>query len=353
MARPVPSGSQSDLAAFVDRMCLYCELQAITSGDTLRVKGQHYRDMYLITHGECAVDLDPDSPSSTPITRGPGQPIGEIGFLRGMAATATVTALEQMQVMVIDDETIAIIEDREPALIADLLQRLSGIADDRTSYNLTQTESSASHATPSDTEILLCRSATMEQQARRLRYEVYCEELGLQPKSANHRKRTISDARDAFANSFIALQGGEAVGTIRINFPRDGSLGSLERLYGMSRSQHHPDATALTSMFVVKRRFRNTPVAMQLISHAAQFALNHGIGECFMDCVPELYPYYRAVGFTRAEEDFFHPEHGPSVPMRIDLERYGKDLARTEGWGRKIALYAKKKAYKLSDTFRS
>lgn len=345
--------SDEDVAAFVDEMCPYCEIRALSSGEILRVKGQHYTNMYLITHGECVVETDPGNRSVKPIIRGSGQPIGEIGFLRGLPATATVTAREQMQVMFIDDETIELLESRKPELVATLLQRLSKIADDRTSFNLTLPDDGDLDVEKANVEILLCRNEDMLREAQKLRYDVYCTELKRSSPFADHDEGIIADALDAFGHCLIAVQGEKTVGTLRSNSPMEGSIGALEKIYGMDKSEHHPNATSVTTKFIVARDLRRSPVAMQLISYASQYGLNYGVIENFIDCVPKLSHYYRAMGFTPSEKPFLHPENGPSTPMRINLEKNAKTLVGEVGLRRMISFYAKAKAYKFAERLRS
>lgn len=352
MSGPAPSNSDKDAKAFIDDMCLFCRLQVLRPGDPLRVKGQHYSNMYLITHGDCAVEEAADNLSPEPIICGPGHSIGEISFLRGLPATATVTARSDMQVMVIDDDTVRLLESRRPELIATLLQLLSEIADDRTSYNLTLPDDEALDEAAGDVEILLCRNDDMLREAQKLRYDVYCTELKRKSPHADHDEQIIADDLDAFTHCFIAVRGGKTVGTIRSNSPKEGPLGSLEKLYGMERSEHHPDATSVTTKFIVVRELRRSPLAMQLVSHASQYGLNYGVVESFIDCVPKLVHYYRAMGFKQAEEPFLHPENGPSIPMRINLKKNAKTLIGEVGLRRMIAFYAKAKAYKAADALR-
>jgi hypothetical protein len=68
-----------------------CKHVRFAAGDVLRQKGQHYTDMYLIADGTVDVFLDGDRRAKPPIVREAGSPVGEIGFLRGCSATATVT----------------------------------------------------------------------------------------------------------------------------------------------------------------------------------------------------------------------------------------------------------------------
>ena len=73
-----------------------------------------------------------------------------------------------------------------------------------------------------------------------------------------------------------------------------------------------------------------------------------GTPECYIDCIPALLPYYKALGFKAAGAKFFHREKGPSYPMVIDLvkhARLGRELAAHEYLG----LYVKAKVIKWFD----
>ncbi len=328
-------------------MSSLCERREFAPGDLLRKKGEYYRDMYIITDGEAAVELEPDNPLLTPIKRGPGQPIGEIGFLRGTPANAFVTASNAVHALVIDDAILERIEDEKPDLVVQLMQKLAEIADDRTSYSLTLADEYGLDDKPQETEILLCRNAELLAQAQQLRYEVYCGELGRDSPSANHEKGTIADKLDEFGHCFIAVCQGELIGSIRTNFAKEGPLELLERLYGMNESEHHPDYTGICTKFIVKRAHRGGRTAMQLVSQATQFGLRHDMKECYIDSVPKLVHYYRAMGFKTSGKIFFHPENGPSLPMKLDLLRYGHELAGDMGIQRMVKLYVKAKAIKF------
>ncbi len=319
----------------------FCERSEFKPGELLRQKGDHCRDMLYLTSGEVAVELDPKNALIAPINVKPGQPIGEIGFLHGTPANATVTAKGPVSALVLDDEILARIEKDDVELAARLMRSLAQTAEDRSSLNLTLASEVGLEDAPNDIEIRLCRDAEMLTQAQQLRYEVYCVELGRDSPSACHSKGTIADELDQFGHSFIALQDGEVVGTMRSNYAREGSLGILEKLYGMSNSPHHPHASGICTKFIVKSSHRNGLAAMKLIAGQVQFGLRHGMNECYIDCIPTLFDYYKALGFEVAGEEFFHRENGPSVPMRLDLIKSGDMLAGEEGIWRMLRLYIK------------
>lgn len=341
--------SENGVSSFLSEMGGLCDQREFAPGELLRKKDEHYRDMYIITDGEVVVEIEPDNPSLSPIIRGSGQPIGEIGFLRGTPANAYVTARDGAHVLVIDDTTLERIEDEKPELVVQLMQKLAEIADDRSSYSLTLTDEYGLHDTQQEIEVLLCRNAEQLAQAQQLRYEVYCGELGRDSPSANHEKGIISDKLDDFAHCFIAVCKGEIIGTIRTNFTKEGSLGLLDQLYGMNNSEHHPGHTGICTKFIVKQAHRGGRTAMQLVSLTTQFGLRNEMRECYIDCVPKLVHYYRAMGFKASEKSFFHPENGPSLPMRLDLVKYGNELVGDIGIQRMVKFYVKAKAMKFVD----
>ena len=129
----------------------------------------------------------------------------------------------------------------------------------------------------------------------------------------------------------------------------DGGLGVLEELYGMAASPHHPRRTAICTKFIVKRAKRGGATSLRLISAIAKFGLRNSIREGYIDCIPALLPYYRALGFERTAPQFLHAENGPSIPMKVDLDRHGRKLAvgyQTRGF---VGLFLKATAIKAKD----
>ncbi|HET7717670.1 MAG TPA: cyclic nucleotide-binding domain-containing protein [Bauldia sp.] len=313
----------------VGRFTRYCRLVHFAAGDVLRKKGQHYRDMYLMVSGVVEVDLGTGSEAGQPLVAGARAPIGEIGFLRGSAAVATVTARTAADALVLDDPALARIERSDPVLAADLFRYLARTAVERTSFNLTL--SSPGVADRAAIDIYLCRDEDMLGRAKRLRYEVYCDELGRNSPYADHRDRTITDHLDQFGHTFIAVEEGETIGTLRSNLSREGDLGVLIEVYGMGKSVDHPEATAICTKFIVRKGKRGGMAATKLISAMVGLGLRSGIRACYIDTIPSLRPYYQALGFTQSGDMFFHRENGPSYPMVLDLTLHGEQLAKETG----------------------
>jgi len=76
------------------------------------------------------------------------------------------------------------------------------------------------------------------------------------------------------------------------------------------------------------------------------------IKESYIDCIPALLPYYKALGFKITGQKFFHPENGPSHPMVIDLVKHGDALSREGGMGQYVSLIVKAQAIRLVDRLR-
>lgn len=311
-------------ARLVPRLCTGA---TFAPGEALRRKDNHYSDMYLIVKGQVDVLLDRDA---EPIVVGPGSPIGEIGFLRGCRATATAIARDETRALVLDDVTLWRIEREEPKLAVALLRALASIAEHRLDLN-------ASLITAPETtgdkhvEVLLCRNEDMLADAMTMRYRVYCEELGRSSPYADHDRKMIRDNLDDFGHTFIAVDEGRTIGTLRANLPSEGPLGALEEIYGMAASRNHPDRTMICTKFIVEKSKRGSPASMDLIAAMARFALKEGVHECFIDCIPALIPFYKRVGFAESGERFFHYENGPSVPMVLDVNRHAEKLSRGVG----------------------
>ncbi len=329
----------------------FCETKNFKPGDVLRQRGQYYRSMYWLTEGLAKVDFG-DGTETRPATAvGAGWPIGEISFLRGSPAVATVTACVASQALAIDDAVLARLEREQPALAVCLLRSLADIAEDRTNSNTIFDGEPREYARHSAITVKLCRGTEMLEAAQRLRYEVYCKDLGRKSPFADHDRKTISDALDDMGYTFLAFEGGEVIGTVRVNFAGEGSLGLLEEVYGMKLSPHHPARTAVCTKFIVKKSKRKSPAAVKLICAIARHCTQKGMKELYIDCIPPLLPYYKAIGFSVAAECFYHRENGPSYPMMISdrhKDRWIKDFNARQYLG----LYIKAKLIKWLDTAR-
>lgn len=324
-ATPSPSIDPSLLLGF-------CPEVEIAPGEVLRRKGQFYPDMYLLTDGEVEVALEPGGSQSPAIRAQRGDPIGEIGFLTGVRATATVTARTPTRAIIVTDEKWREFERLHPAEAVELYRTLAEVAEGRKSYNLQFVTEKGSGTREATTEIIVCRSPQQLREAQRIRYEIYCEELGRTSPFADHEKRIIADDLDENGYALLAVEKGTPVATLRMNMARSGPLGTLEQLYGMKQSPHHPHATGVCTKFIVKGPYRLSQVSFRLMATAMELAQQFEIKHCFIDCIPSLQPFYASLGFEKAGPAFLHRENGRSLPMKLDIDRYAKRINRLTGF---------------------
>jgi predicted GNAT family N-acyltransferase len=175
--------------------------------------------------------------------------------------------------------------------------------------------------------------------------------LGRHSPYADHDRKIIADHLDDAGNTFVAIEAGETIGTLRVNLCAHGPIGILEELYGMKASPHHPKATSICTKFVVKKSKRGSAASMKLIAAVVRYGIRNSVKECYIDCIPALLPYYKALGFRITGQEFFHRENGPSHPMVLDLAKHGESLSK-EGGLRYLSLIIRAQAIKWIDRIR-
>ena len=326
-------------------LCQFVEQVRFSTGSTLRLKGQHYHDAYLLLEGTVGVyHHDPGDPMGV-LRRFTGDTIGEIGFLHGTPANADVIALSPLTAFLITDEAIERLQHAAPAAAVWLLQRLAARAEARRSVSITET--GLKRGCVGRVEVGLCRNSDHMRRVQQLRYDVYCRELGRSSAYANHKEGLLTDRLDEFAHVFMARRGDEVIGSLRVNFANEGDLGVLESLYGMRRSADHPRSTGICTRFVVHSDWRGSDVALKLIAAATRFGMRQGKRTCYIDAAPELLHYYRAMGFRVTNSCFLHYDNGPAIPMRLDLRRHGRRLGGRFTRLQYVRLYALARALKV------
>ena len=73
-------------------------------------------------------------------------------------------------------------------------------------------------------------------------------------------------------------------------------------------------------------------VLVCLMSTAVEMAQRYAIKQCYIDCIPELRPFYATLGFTQSGPAFLHRENGRSYPLMLDIDRYARRIARLSGF---------------------
>jgi len=182
-------------------------------------------------------------------------------------------------------------------------------------------------------EVLLCRSEAMLLEAKRLRYEVYCSELGRRSRNADHNNRTLSDHLDQSGHTFIAREGGQIVGTVRANFAQEGSLGAYNELYDGEPWRRFRDRAAICTKLAIRSSNRSSDAVLHLLAAALQYVVRNDASACFIDSLPRFTPLYAKLGFVQAGEPFMHHENGWSDRLVLDLARYRGSISDNDPLG--------------------
>jgi hypothetical protein len=155
----------------------------------------------------------------------------------------------------------------------------------------------------------------------RLRYEVYVRELGRAQHHADHSGARIEEPLDAAAVLFLArTREGDAVGTVRCNYVRDGGLAFYESLYQMERVHGLVRSGAsVTTKMIVGEAQRNSSLAYRLAAAAYQQGLRDGISHDFIDVYPARVPFFTRLGYRVHVPATIHPEFGPVTVMALAM----------------------------------
>ena len=86
--------------------------------------------------------------------------------------------------------------------------------------------------------------------AYRLRYNVYCEEMNLTSPNADHEKKVLTDRLDTFGHIINVYSGGKCTATVRLNVLSEGDIGEFRNLYHIDKDSR-PEQTAILTKLMV------------------------------------------------------------------------------------------------------
>lgn len=189
-------------------------------GAVLRQKGTFAPDLLLISSGQ--VDCVLSEGKALRVTIQPDTIVGEIGFLTGQAATATLRAIGPVEALSLDARALQRLQKDSPEIAAEVLRHLAQLLRDRAAQNAGLLPTSPEEDAP---EITVVRCSTLDQKrtAQRVRYDVHCLEQDLPTDGADHDEGIIADALDRTGTSFIAYVGVQTIGAMRVNFSATGA----------------------------------------------------------------------------------------------------------------------------------
>ena len=304
----------------IEILSVICPRRDYAAGDILRYQGGFARDMVLVLEGE--VEIRFEHGSETPsITSGRNTILGEIGFLTGASASASVKALTDLRTVQIGHNELECLERENPEIASAFSRYLARLIRSRQTFNEVLLDGIVDD-TQRQVAVLQCNSPELLERAQRVRYAVYCGEFGRQSPYADHERKLLADQLDRCGVTFLARDGDLDVGTARINLARDGDLTNLPDLYGMETSPHHPQRTCVITKYAIREKWRGGTTYMRIFGSMGTYLANVDVAEIFIDCVPKLARFYATMGFRQTAEEFMHYENGLSVPMSLDLKSY-------------------------------
>ncbi len=296
-------------------------------GTPLRLKGVFASDILLITEGD--VDCILSEGNDIRLQVGPGDIVGEIGFLTGKGANATLRAVGPVSALSIDGAALGRLQQESPAEAAQVLRHLAGLMRHRTEENVdllsdVDTEDAGTF------EILRCSTLDQQRTAQKVRYDVYCLEFGRTSPYADTEEGTIIDDLDKSGTSFLALHEGQPIGTVRVNLGRDSDFGPMIEIYGVNDTAFAVQDASIITKYAIREAYRGGSAYIRLFAAIAGFVHSSGVKAIFIDCVPKLARFYATMGFERTAPDFVHYENGLSVPMVLDLDAYAARMSFEE-----------------------
>lgn len=209
------------------------EHRQFAAGDILRAKGAYASDLLLILEGQVDCLLSEDETRA--LTLGPDSVVGEIGFLTGQAANATLRAADDVRALSLDAAALATLRQGAPEIAADVLRHLAHLMRARVESNKEQMDE-APWSSTSGADIVRCSTLDQLRTAQRLRYDVQYLDHGRSSADADHDEKLIRDDFDTTGTTFLAYQGARPVGTLRVNVGQHSDFDVLTQLYGMNQS---------------------------------------------------------------------------------------------------------------------
>lgn len=181
----------------------------------------------------------------------------------------------------------------------------------------------------SQIKVRLAETESDRQKIFQLRYDIYVQEMNRKQSYADHSLLRIEEPYDATGHLFLAeTEEGEVIGTVRINFRKDGPL-ECEELYDMEEFRpFYPDKVSMSTKLMVKREYRSSAAASMLCMKIYEHARQNGVLLDFIDTNPHLVRLYNQVGYRLYKKNIDHPDYGNVIPMvfLLDDNEYLKQI---------------------------
>ncbi|TGN13152.1 GNAT family N-acetyltransferase [Leptospira ilyithenensis] len=168
--------------------------------------------------------------------------------------------------------------------------------------------------------VRLAQNSEDREKIFQLRYDIYVQEMNRKQSFADHEKARIHEPYDDTGHLFLAEDDDQVIGTVRINFRKDGEL-ECENLYDMGHFQpFYPNQVSMSTKLMVRREYRSSAAASMLCMKIYEHARENGILIDFIDTNPHLVRLYSQVGYRLYKKNIDHPDYGNVIPMVFLLD---------------------------------
>lgn len=149
------------------------------------------------------------------------------------------------------------------------------------------------------------------------RYAVYVEEMGFPFPMKEEEKKMIYDECDKSAiNFYIENEEDEIVGIFRFNvIDFDNIMPQFEERYSISSFKNLGLSASFSSKFMIHQKYRGGCSMFHLLRRVFSYGVSRNHLLNFLDCSPELMPFYERLGYTKYYKNFTDPILGEKVPM--------------------------------------
>ena len=169
-------------------------------------------------------------------------------------------------------------------------------------------------------EILAAETDAQREAIYRLRYDIYVEEMNRYWSIADHENRRLTEPEDdARSRHYLAVDGDDVVGTMRLTWGGDASFTKrhIEQYDLWPFVADVPeDQMIIGERFMVRKSHRGTDLIFRLFCTYLQFVNENRIQLIFGDSEPHLLNLYQGLGFrTYTKKNINSPETGYLIPL--------------------------------------
>lgn len=155
------------------------------------------------------------------------------------------------------------------------------------------------------------------------RYNVYVEEMGKNPRYANHTERILKDVLDDTATLLYLIMDGKIAATVRRNLLHISSLPApLSSALAIDRfaAKFSKASLCFDSRFMIAPEWRNSFAAGLIVAEVYKLGREQGLQFDFSHASPWLVPFYENLGFRRYTNNFLDEDAGLQIPMVMLFE---------------------------------